>query len=98
MHSEELTVSVLQITYPNSEFMFMAGSFFLSCPICNRKIRGKWKGLASLLYEKSKSICTGLGAFLRTSLKYIIALSADTMTIMLSRLHRWKKKEFSEKY
>lgn len=70
----------------------MAGGLLPSRPICNRKIRGGWKGLASLLYAKSKGICTGLGEFLRTSLKYIIALSADTVRTVLSRPHRWGKR------
>ena len=70
----------------------MAGGLFHSCPICNGKIGGRWKGLACLFYAKSQGICTGLGAFLRTSLKYIIVLSADTLRIVLSRPHRWRKR------
>lgn len=72
--------------------LLMAGGLFPPCPICNRQIRGKWKGLASLFYAKSKGIYTGLSMLSRTNLKYIIALSADTMRTVLSWLHRWEKR------
>lgn len=72
----------------------MAEGLLPNCPICNRKIRRRWKGLASLLFAKDKGIFTGLGAFLRTNLKYIIALPADTQRIVLST-HTGVQKKYS---
>lgn len=72
----------------------MAEGLLPTCPICNRKIRRRWKGLASLLFAKDKGIFTGLGAFLRTNLKYIIALPADTQRIVLST-HTGVEKNYS---
>lgn len=72
----------------------MAEGLLPTCPICNRKIRRRWKGLASLLFAKDKGIFTGLGAFLRTNLKYIIALPADTQRIVLST-HTGVEKKYS---
>lgn len=92
---EELTVSVLWITYQIQSSPSCDRRPPSHLPVCNRKIRSRWKGLASLLYAKDKGIFTGLGAFLRTNLKYIIAVPADTLRTVLSS-HTSIEKKYSE--